>query len=95
MARPELVTFAAAQRGYNERQTTARTALAEKIKSMAELIEKLQNTPDGWTPEDQATLDELTTLSETATTGIEELAKIQPPTVPDVPPTDPEAARRG
>lgn len=90
--------FAVAQKAYNDRQAIAidnivasQAGITGDVAELKRLIEELQNSPGGITPEDQALLDELQATGEAATAKLEAqaaaLAALDEATPPVVPPT--------
>jgi DNA anti-recombination protein RmuC len=89
--------FAAKQKAFNDRQDAAidslvasSTGLTGDVADLKALIEKLQNSPGEISPEDQATLDELSTRAESTATKAEGVAaalKTLDEQTPPAPPT--------
>lgn len=91
--------FVQKQKAFNDRQSaaidtvaTATAGLAGDIEALNKKIEELQNSPGDITPEDQALLDELTTLgeglaakAEAAAAAAKALDDANPPTPPPNP----------
>ena len=95
----KIADFLASQKAFNTRQAaavdavvTSITGVSEDVAGLKALIEKLQNSPGEFTPEDQATADELqaaadalTVKLETASTALQALDEGTPPAVPATP----------
>lgn len=77
------------KKAFDARQDAAVEGITGDVAGQAALIAKLQNSPDTWTPADQAVLDDLQAKNESATAKLEALDALTPPVVPDVPPTPP------
>lgn len=74
--------FAAKQNAFNDRMDTAITGLQGDVKTLNDLIEKLQNSAGQITPEDQALLDQIETRSDGIATKLEALDALTPPPPP-------------
>ncbi len=74
--------FAAKQTAFNDRLDAAISGLQGDIKTLNDLIEKLQTTPGPISPEDQATLDQLESRGDALATKLEALDSQTPPPVP-------------
>lgn len=74
--------FAAKQTAFNARLSTAIDGVGEDIKTLNDLITKLQTTPGPISPEDQATLDSLQAAGEALTARLESVDALTPPAVP-------------
>lgn len=78
--------FAAKQQAHNDKINKAVDDIATQIKTMSDLIAKLQSSPGTITPEDQATLDALeaaAAATEAKVTAMDTLTAT-PPVVPPV-----------
>lgn len=84
-ANPKVQAFYDAVKATNARKAAAITDIEGDIESQAAKIKELQERPDGWTPEDQALLDDIQASNETLATKIEAVAAIVPPPVPPAP----------
>lgn len=83
MPRPEVQKFYDEVTALQDRKDAAITQITATEKEQLALIEKLQNTPDGWTPEDQALLDQIQARSKTQVDALEALSTLpDPPTPP-------------
>ena len=76
--------FAALQTAFNDRINVAVEGVAKDIETLKTLITTLQNSPGAITPEDQATLDQLTTVVSATAAKVEALDALNPPTPPVV-----------
>lgn len=70
--------FAEREGARNTRKEAALANLAGDFKKLNDTIEKLQNTPDGWTQEDQDALDSIEAQSDSITSRFEALAGLTP-----------------
>lgn len=91
--------YAAKQKAFNERQGAAIDKLVTSIGGVTEdvaelnrLIKELQDSPGTITPEDQATLDELTTAGEATAVKVEAAATALAALDAQNPPTPPTPA---
>jgi peptidoglycan hydrolase CwlO-like protein len=78
----KIAEFAAVQKAFNERLSKAVDGLVEDVRALNDKIAELQSTPGEITAEDQALLDELTTMSAAAVEKLEALDALTPPPVP-------------
>jgi chromosome segregation ATPase len=74
--------FAAKQNAFNDRIDTAIEGLTADVKSLNDLIEKLQNTQGAITAEDQALLNQIETRSDAVAAKLEALDALNPPPPP-------------
>lgn len=74
--------FAGKQTAFNKRMGDAVDGIVGDVKTLNDLITKLQEAPGTISPEDQATLDELESAGEALSTRVEGADALTPPAVP-------------
>jgi hypothetical protein len=86
-ANPKVVEFFNKQTAFQDRADTAIDGALADAKAQQNLIDELQARPDGWTPEDQALLDQIEQRADAQVQKLEALDAMTPPTPPTEPPT--------
>ena len=79
-----LAKYVTDQTAINDQQDTAIDNVLADVKFLNDKIAQLQNTPDGWTPADQATLD---ALQQRTSATLQKLQALDALTNPEPPPT--------
>ena len=74
--------FAARQTAFNDRMDTAVAGVQADIEGLKALIEQLQNTPGGITPEDQDLLNQIEARAGAIADKLDALDALTPPVVP-------------
>jgi len=74
--------FAAKQKEFNDRMDGSVDGLTQDIKTLNDMIVKLQSTQGQITPEDQALLDQIQAHSESMANKLGELDSLTPPPIP-------------
>ena len=74
--------FAARQTAFNDRMDTAVAGVQADIEGLKALIEQLQNTPGGITPEDQDLLNLIEARAGAIADKLDALDALTPPVVP-------------
>ena len=78
-----LAKYVTDQSAINDQQDAAIDAVLADVKFLNDKITALQNTPDGWTPADQALLD---ALQQRTSTTLSKLQALDALTNPEPPP---------
>ena len=74
--------FKVKQDAHNQKVSDDLDAIAAQVKTMNDLIAKLQTSPGTITPEDQATLDQLDAAGAALATKADAMIAVTPPVVP-------------
>lgn len=82
--RPEYVAHFAAEKTFKDNLEVEITDIEKDVARQQEIILELQNSPDTWTPEDQAKLDSLQARNEDILNRVKGVNSLVPPVPPTV-----------